>query len=139
MKASVKWLKNVSFQATSESGHHVVLDGPASAGGNNDGMRPMELLLMGVGGCTSFDVVSILRKSRQHITGCVAHIEAQRAEEIPSVFTRIHFHFVVTGKNLKESHVRRAIDLSAEKYCSASIMLARAGVTITHSHELVEG
>ncbi len=138
MKGSIKWTNDVSFLATSESGHSIRIDGPPSAGGQNSGMRPMELVLLGVGGCTSFDVVSILQKSRQQITDCVAHIEAERADDIPSVFTRIHFHFVVTGKKLKDSQVSRAIDLSAEKYCSASIMLGRAGVKITHSHELVE-
>ncbi|MBV1878630.1 MAG: OsmC family protein [Pseudomonadales bacterium] len=138
MKASIKWIENVTFMAESESGHAVVIDGPASAGGRNIGIRPMELLLMGVGGCTSFDVVSILQKSRQSITDCVAQIEAERADTVPSVFTKIHFHFLVSGKNLKENLVKRAINLSAEKYCSASIMLAGAGVAITHSYEISE-
>ncbi|MFT4677496.1 MAG: putative redox protein [Patiriisocius sp.] len=136
MKASVKWIDNVTFLAESESGHTVVIDGPASAGGRNIGIRPMELVLLGVAGCTSFDVVSILQKARQNISDCVAEIEAERADEVPSVFTKIHFHFVVTGNNLKESQVKRAIDLSAEKYCSASIMLGRAGVEISHDYEI---
>jgi putative redox protein len=136
VKASVKWIDNVTFLAESESGHTVVIDGPASAGGRNIGIRPMELVLLGVGGCTSFDVMSILQKARQDITDCVAEIEAERADEIPSVFTKIHFHFVVTGRKLKEAQVKRAIDLSAEKYCSASIMLGRAGVEITHDYEI---
>lgn len=136
MKASVKWIENVTFLAESESGHTVVIDGPPSAGGRNIGIRPMEMVLLGVGGCTSFDVMSILQKARQDISGCVAEIEAERAKEIPSVFTKIHFHFVVTGTNLKEAQVKRAIDLSAEKYCSASIMLGRAGVEITHDYEI---
>ena len=139
MKASVRWIENVTFLAESESGHTVVIDGPPDAGGRNIGIRPMELVLLGVGGCTSFDVMSILQKSRQQISVCVARIEAERADEVPSVFTKIHFHFVITGQNLKETLVKRAIDLSAEKYCSASIMLGKAGVEITHSYDIVEG
>ena len=138
MKASVTWLDGVSFIAESESGHTVVIDGPPSAGGRNIGIRPMELVLLGVGGCTSFDVMTILQKSRQNVTDCVAKIEAERADDVPSVFTKIHFHFVVSGKSLKESQVKRAISLSAEKYCSASIMLGAAGVKITHSYDVVE-
>ena len=138
MKASVTWLDGVSFIAESESGHTVVMDGPPSAGGRNIGIRPMELVLLGVGGCTSFDVMTILQKSRQDVTDCVARIEAERADETPSVFTKIHFHFLVTGKSLKESQVKRAILLSAEKYCSASIMLGAAGVEITRSFEVVD-
>jgi putative redox protein len=137
MKASVTWLDGVSFIAESESGHTVVIDGPPSAGGRNIGIRPMELVLLGVGGCTSFDVMTILQKSRQNVTDCVVRIEAERADEIPSVFTKIHFHFLVTGKSLKASQVKRAISLSAEKYCSASIMLGVAGVEITHTFEVV--
>lgn len=137
MKASVKWINNVTFLAESESGHTVVIDGPESAGGRNIGIRPMELVLLGVGGCTSFDVISILQKARQKVTDCVAQITAERADEIPSVFTKIHFHFVVTGNNLKEAQVKRAIDLSADKYCSASIMLGRGGVEITHDYEIL--
>jgi putative redox protein len=136
VKASVKWIENVTFLAESESGHTVVMDGPESAGGRNIGIRPMELVLLGVGGCTSFDVISILQKARQDVTDCVAEIEAERADDVPSVFTRIHFHFVVTGNNLKEAQVKRAIDLSADKYCSASIMLGRGGVDITHDYEI---
>ena len=101
-------------------------------------MRPMEMVLMGMGGCTSFDVISILQKARQPVTDCVAELEAERSEDIPSVFTRIHIHFVVTGKGLKEAQVKRAVSLSAEKYCSASIMLERGGVEITHDYEIVE-
>ena len=138
MKAKVKWLEDVSFLAESESGHTVVIDGPESAGGRNIGIRPMELVLLGVGGCTSFDVISILKKARQQVTDCVAEISAERADDVPSVFTKIHFHFVVTGKQLKEAQVKRAIDLSADKYCSASIMLGRGGVEITHDYEILE-
>jgi len=139
MKTKVKWISAVNFVAESEAGHTVLMDGPESAGGKNLGVRPMELILMGVGGCTSFDVVTILQKSRQTVSDCVAHIDADRADDVPSVFTKIHFHFVVTGKSLKESLVKRAIELSAEKYCSGSIMLGKAGVEITHDFEIVEG
>jgi len=139
MKASIRWIDEVTFSAESGSGHTVMIDGPESAGGRNKGIRPMELVLLGVGGCTSFDVISILQKSRQQITDCVAEIEAERAGDVPSVFTRIHFHFLVSGRNLKQTAVKRAIDLSAEKYCSASIMLGRAGVEITHSFDILEG
>lgn len=139
MKAKISWAGNVKFVAESGSGHQLVMDGPPDHGGMNQGPRPMELMLLGLGGCTSFDVVTILRKSKQDITDCVAEIEAERADAVPAVFTKIHIHFVVTGKNLKESMVKRAIDLSAEKYCSASIMLERAGVEITHDYEIREG
>lgn len=98
----------------------------------------MEMVLMGMGGCTSFDVVAILKKARQPITHCVARIDAERSEEVPSVFTRIHVHFVVSGKGLKDSQVKRAVELSATKYCSASIMLGKAGVAITHDYEVIE-
>lgn len=135
MQATIRWQGNVCFEAESGSGHTILIDGPPDHGGENRGPRPMETLLLGMGGCASFDVVHILRKSRQDITDCRCEIQAERAEdEVPAVFTRIHLHFVVTGNNLKENQVRRAVELSAEKYCSASIMLARAGVEITHSY-----
>ncbi len=138
MKATVRWIDDVMFLAESGSGHTVTIDGPESEGGRNIGIRPMELMLMGMGGCTSFDVMKILRKSRQPVEDCVAQIEAKRADEVPSVFTDIHIHFVVTGKGVKEAQVKRAIELSAEKYCSASIMLGKGGVNITHDYEIVE-
>jgi len=138
MKASIRWIDDVTFLAESGSGHTVVIDGPESEGGRNIGVRPMEMMLMGLGGCTSFDVMKMLKKARQPVTDCVAQIEAQRADDVPSVFTDIHIHFVITGQGVKESHVKRAIDLSAEKYCSASIMLGRGGVNITHDYEIVE-
>jgi putative redox protein len=119
----------------SETGHAVVLDGAPEAGGRNLGMRPMEMLLIGMGACTSFDVVTILKKSRQQVTDCVAEMEAERADEIPKVFTRIHVHFVVTGKDLNPAQVERAVKLSAEKYCSASIMLGKS-VAISHDFEI---
>jgi putative redox protein len=137
MRARVKWIENVSFLGESESGHAVVMDGAADAGGRNIGMRPMELLLIGMGGCTSFDVVTILKKARQPITDCVAEISAERADEVPKVFTKIHVHYVVTGNNLAPNHVERAVKLSAEKYCSASIMLGKSA-EITHDFEIRE-
>lgn len=137
MQATVKWVGEAMFLAESASGHCVVMDGPPDHGGRNMGPRPMEMLLMGMGGCASFDVVSILKKSRQAVTSCVAKLEAERADEIPAVFTAIHLHFVVSGTDLKDAQVKRAVDLSAEKYCSASIMFGRAGVKVSHSYELV--
>lgn len=137
MKARIKWVENVCFVGESETGHAVVLDGAPDAGGRNLGMRPMEMLLIGMGACTSFDVVTILKKARQPVTDCVAEIEAERATEIPKVFTKIHVHFVVTGKGLNASQVERAVKLSAEKYCSASIMLGKAA-EITHDFEIIE-
>ncbi|MFQ3786075.1 OsmC family protein [Halomonas sp. A29] len=138
MKASVKWTDGRQFVAESGSGHSVVIDGPPDHGGRNTGPRPMEMLLMGMGACTSFDVLEILEKSRAGVTDCVASIEAERADTVPSVFTRIHIHFTVSGRNLKESQVKRAVELSAEKYCSASIMLAKGGVEVTHSYSIVD-
>ena len=137
MKARIKWVENVCFMGESETGHAVILDGAPDAGGRNLGMRPMEMLLIGMGACTSFDVVTILKKSRQPVTDCVAEIEAARADEVPKVFTRIHVHFVVTGSGLNPAQVERAVKLSAEKYCSASIMLGKMA-KITHDFEIVE-
>ncbi|MEY2701175.1 MAG: hypothetical protein RIQ52_1930, partial [Pseudomonadota bacterium] len=122
--------------AESGSGHAVVLDGPPEYGGRNLGVRPMEMLLMGMGGCASFDVVQILRKGRRDITDCVAELRAERAETDPKVFTRIHMHFIVTGRDLEHDVVERAVRLSAEKYCSASIMLGKTA-EITHDFEVV--
>ncbi|MCL4135829.1 UNVERIFIED_CONTAM: hypothetical protein GTU68_042312 [Idotea baltica] len=112
------------------------MDGPPDHGGKNQGARPMEMMLIGMGGCSSFDVIHILKKSRQDVTDCVAEIEAERADAVPSVFTKIHLHFLVSGNKLKESMVSNAVKLSAEKYCSASIMLGKGGVEITHSYEI---
>jgi putative redox protein len=137
MKARIKWVEQVSFLGETESGHAVLMDGAPSAGGRNLGPRPMEMLLLGAGGCTSFDVVSILKKSRQDISDCYVELEAERAETDPKVFTKIHMHFVVTGKNIKPEAVEKAIKLSAEKYCSASIMLGETAV-ITHDFEVVQ-
>tara|TARA_B110000503_G_scaffold105789_1_gene157875 strand:- start:4739 stop:5164 length:426 start_codon:yes stop_codon:yes gene_type:complete len=138
MEAKVSWAGGVSFKAESGTGHTVTLDGPPNSGGENLGARPMELLLMGLGGCTAFDVMTILKKARQDVTDCVAQLSAERADTVPSVFTKIHVHFVVTGRNLKEKHVARAIQLSAEEYCSASIMLEKGGVVMSHDYEIVE-
>ena len=137
MKARIKWVENVAFLGESGSGHALLMDGAPEGGGRNLGPRPMEMLLIGAGGCTAYDVVHILKKSRADITDCVAEIEAERADEDPKVFTKIHFHFIVSGKNLKPDQVERAIALSAEKYCSASIMLGKTAA-ITHDFELVE-
>ncbi len=139
MKGTVRWVEDAMFLAESESGHTVVIDGPESDGGRNIGIRPMELVLLGLGGCTSFDVMKILKKARQPVTDCVAHLDAVRAEGVPSVFTKIHIHFVLTGEGLKEAQVKRAINLSAEKYCSATIMLKQGGVDVTHDYEIVGG
>ena len=136
--ATVKWVDNAMFLGESGSGHAIVMDGPEDHGGRNMGIRPMEMLLLGLGGCTSFDVMSILSKQRLDVHDCVAEIEAERADAVPSVFTKIHVHFKVSGRNLKESLVERAVKLSAEKYCSASIMLEQAGVEITHSFAVSE-
>lgn len=137
MRAKIQWHDKVHFSAEGDSGHRVLLDGPAESGGENRGSRPMELLLMGLGGCTSFDVIEILRKSRQKVTHCVTEVTAQRADSVPQVFERIHIHFDVTGTGLDEKKVARAVALSAEKYCSAAIMLERGGVTMTHDHRII--
>ncbi len=138
MKARVKWVENATFLAESGSGHAVVMDGPPESGGRNLGPRPMEMMLIGLGGCTTFDVVHILKKSREPVTDCVAELSAERADSEPKVFTRIHVHFIVKGRGLKEAKVRKAVELSAEKYCSASIMLGMAGVDISHDFEILE-
>ena len=137
MKTCIKWKDGVSFIAESGSGHTILMDGPPEVGGRNLGPRPMEMLLMGTGGCAAVDVVLILKKARQDISDCVVEIEAERAPEEPKVFTRIHFHFILTGKSLSFSHVERAIRLSAEKYCSASIMLGKTAA-LTHDFEILE-
>lgn len=137
MKARIKWVENVSFVAESGSGHALVMDGAPEGGGRNLGPRPMEVMLMGTGGCTAYDVVHILRKSRAPVTDCVLEIEAERATEDPKVFTNIHFYFIVTGRGLKPAQVERAVQLSAEKYCSASIMLGKTAA-ITHDFEIRE-
>lgn len=138
MKATVKWTDGAMFVGESGSGHTVVMDGPEDLGGRNLAVRPMEMLLLGTGGCSIYDVLSMLKKARQQVTDCRVELQAERADAVPAVFTRINMHFIVTGIGLKESQVKRAVELSAEKYCSASIMLGAAGVAVTHSYELVE-
>jgi len=132
MTTKVEWDGDVRFNATTGTGFNITVDGDQKAG-----PRPMELLLAGLGGCTSYDVVSILKKSRQDVESCVAEILAERSDAVPAVFTDIHVKFVVTGRNLKEKMVERAVKLSAEEYCSASIMLEKGGVNITHSFEII--
>lgn len=139
MNATIQWQGDAMFVAESGSGHKVVMDGPPEAGGRNQGIRPMEMMLIGLGGCSAFDVISILKKSRQQVTDCKAHLTAERADSVPAVFEKIHLHFVVSGEALDEGKVKRAVDLSAEKYCSASIMLTRAGVDITHDFSIEAG
>lgn len=137
MRATVKWIDGRAFVGESGSGHSVVMDGPADHGGRNIGIRPMEMLLLGVGGCSSYDVMDILQKGRHDVVDCVAELTAERVDAVPSVFSKIHLHFKVTGRNLKDSIVERAVKLSAEKYCSASIMLGKS-VDITHDFEVIE-
>ena len=138
MQATVKWVDGVMFVGETGSGHAVVMDGSPDHGGRNMGMRPMEMLLLGLGGCSTFDVVQILQKGRNNIVKCSAEISAERVDAVPSVFSKIHLHFIVSGRDLKASAVERAVKLSAEKYCSASIMLGKAGVEITHDFEVIE-
>lgn len=138
MQARIKWSENAAFIGETGSGHAIVIDGPQEIGGRNLGPRPMELLLLGVGACSSVDVMMILKKSRQNVSDCYCELTSKRADTDPKVFTDIHLHFVVTGKGLGENHVKRAVELSAEKYCSASIMLAKGGCNITHDYEVRE-
>ncbi|MBC3869882.1 OsmC family protein [Undibacterium oligocarboniphilum] len=139
MEATVRWtgLSGMSFLAETGSGHAVLMDGAPDGGGRNLAPRPMEMVLLGTGGCTAYDVVLILRKSKQDVRGCDVRLQAERAETEPKVFTQIHFHFTVRGRNLKPNLVERAIKLSHEKYCSASIMLEKTA-TITHSYEIID-
>lgn len=138
MECTVRWQDGMSFVAETGSGHLVCMDGAPEAGGRNLAPRPMELVLAGTGGCTAFDIVLILQRGRHEISGCEVKLQAERADTDPKVFTRINMHFVVTGKNLKPEAVERAVKLSAEKYCSASIMLGKTA-EMTHSFETVEG
>ena len=139
MECTVRWtgLSGMTFLAETGSGHVVAMDGAADGGGRNLAPRPMEMVLLGTGGCTAYDVVLILRKSGQKITDCEVRLSAERAEKEPKVFTKVHFHFVVTGSNVKPNTVERAIKLSHEKYCSASIMMEKTA-EITHSYEIVD-
>jgi len=137
MKVSVALQSGVNFKGQTDTGHSIQMDGPAEFGGQNLGARPMETLLVGMGGCASFDVVHILRKRRLSVDSCVADIQAERAETEPKVFTKIHLHFSVQGEGLSDKAVAKAVQLSAEKYCSASIMLGKTA-DITHSFEIIE-
>lgn len=137
MQARIKWVEDVVFVGESGSGHGVVIDGPPESGGRNLGVRPMELLLLGVGSCSAFDVVHILKKGRHTVEDCEVQVTAERAETVPKVFTKIHLHFKVTGRGLSESVVGRAVQLSAEKYCSASIMLGKAAA-ISHDFQVID-
>jgi putative redox protein len=137
MKATIKWLDNMSFVGESASGHSVVMDGPPESGGRNLGVRPMEMVLLGMGGCTAFDVVMILKKQRQAISDCQVELTAERADNVPKVFTKIHVHYIVKGKHLDAKRVEKAVQLTAEKYCSVSIMLAKS-VDMSHDFEIIE-
>lgn len=137
MKARVRWLDGVSFVAEADSGHAIVIDGPPDHGGRNLGLRPMELMLLGVGSCSAVDVILILKKARQQVVDCDCQLSAERADTVPAVFTSMHLHFVVSGHGLSATQVERAVKLSAEKYCSASRML-QASVNITHSCEIID-
>ena len=137
MKARVKWLDNMTFVGESGSGHSVVMDGAPESGGRNLAARPMDMVLIGMGGCTAFDVVAILKKARQPIDDCIVTLSAERAEDIPKIFTKIHVHYMVKGRGLSEKQVAKAVNLTAEKYCSVSIMLAKSA-EITHDFEIIE-
>ena len=137
MNISVKWIDGMLMVGKSDSGHAVVMDGPPEIGGENLGVRPMEMLLLGMAGCTMIDAVSTLEKMRENLSDCQAKVSADRADEYPKVFTNIHVHFIVKGKDLDSKKVDKAITLSAEKYCSASIMLSKTAVT-THDFEIIE-
>lgn len=137
MQARVKWVDHMTFLGESGSGHSVIMDGAPESGGRDLAARPMEMLLIGMGGCTVFDVVSMLKKSRQDIENIEVELTTERADEPPKVFTKIHAHFIVRGRGVKETQVKRAIELSADKYCSASIMLGKTA-EITHDYEIQE-
>ena len=137
MKIKVSWAGEALFVGESTTGHKVLMDGPTEGGGHDLGPRPMEMLLLGTGACSSYDVISILRKARQNVVSCEVEVSSERAKTEPKVFTDIHIHFKVTGKDLKEKHVERAVSLSAEKYCSASIMLGETA-KISHSFEIFD-
>ncbi|SFR64364.1 OsmC family protein [Thiomicrospira sp. ALE5] len=135
--ATVKWVDGMSFVGETASGHAVVMDGPPDIGGKNLGPRPMEMVLLGLGGCTAVDVMMILQKGGQAVRDCRIEVSAERAETIPKVYTKIHLHYVVTGSGLQDKKVARAVNLSAEKYCSVSKMLEQAA-ELTHDFELVD-
>jgi len=136
LNIKVSWARDALFIGESGTGHKLLMDGPAEGGGHNLGPRPMEMLLLGTGSCSCYDVISILKKSRQNVIRCEVEISSKRAETEPKVFTDIHIHFNVFGVDLKERQVERAVSLSAEKYCSASIMLG-ASANVTHSFDVL--
>ena len=135
MRVRIKWLEQRAFQAETGSGHTLMMDGPPEHGGQNIAARPMEMVLVGLGGCSAFVVVEILEKSRQNVKDCQIEINAERADEIPAVFTKIHMHFMIAGDGLNEKHVKRAVELSADKYCSVAKML-RPNVEISYDYEM---
>lgn len=135
MQAQVRWTSGMQFVAEAGSGHAIVVDGPPDLGGRDTGVRPMELMLMSIGACSAIDVIHILKKSRQPVVDCRVQVSAERADTEPKVFTKIHLHFQVVGEGMKEVHVKRAVDLSAEKYCSASLMLSKA-CPVTHGYSI---
>ncbi|MDC9726268.1 MAG: OsmC family protein [Candidatus Thioglobus sp.] len=135
MNTTVKWIDGMMMVGESASGHAIVMDGPEELGGNNLGVRPMEMLLIGMGGCTTVDVVSTLKKMREVVDDCRVEISAERADEHPKVFTKIHLHFVISGNNLNEKKIAKAVSLSADKYCSASIMLGKMA-DVTHDFSI---
>ena len=137
MNISVKWIDGLLMVGKSDSGHAIVMDGPPEIGGENLGVRPMEMLLLGMAGCTMIDVVSTLKKMREDVVDCQTQVSADRAEAYPKVFTNIHIHFILRGNQLNPSNVDKAIKLSAEKYCSASIMIGKTAI-ITHDYEIIE-
>jgi putative redox protein len=138
MKARIKWVEGMNFVVEAGTGHGVVIDGGKERGGRDTGFRPMEMLLLGLGGCTAVDVKMMLEKGRQEISDCIVEVEGERVDAVPAVFTKIHVHYIVTGKALKEAQVKRAVELSSTKYCSASIMLGKSA-EVTHSYEIIEG
>ena len=135
MNARIKWLDHMSFVGEAGSGHSVVMDGAPESGGRNLAPRPMEMVLLGLGGCTAFDVVTILQKSRVPVDDCEVEIRAERADTVPAVFTKIHVHYIVKGPGLQDRQVKRAVDLTSEKYCSVSTML-KSTVNITYDYEI---
>lgn len=137
MKSRIKWIQDVMFLGESGSGHSVVMDGAPEAGGRNLGFRPMEMVLLGLGGCSAFDVMMILKRGREDVTDCVVELDAQRADTDPKVFTKIEMRYIVTGRSLDRKKVERAVSLSAEKYCSASAMMAKTA-DISHTIEIIE-
>ena len=138
MKAQVKWVDGMRFIGRSASGHSITMDTSEQHGGSGSAPSPREMVLMSVGGCSSIDVVSMLKKARQDVIDCEVELSSERADATPAIFTKIHLHFVVTGRDLKEAQVKRAVELSADKYCSVSIMLGKGGVEVTHSYEVKE-